>query len=717
MSCFLDVVVNGITGDCLSTSTGAFTIDIDGTAPGYAFQWISPYTSVFAITGNSVSFSGLSAGTYTFQVTDSCSPINNQSLPINVYISSGTCVSIFSKTNTTCNEGNGSISAIIQQFYGNIFYELYEINDGLQQTLSPPFDVLSPLVTFTNLTPGTYYVVADDGGGCTGKTESCIIKSSTTLNFGLYTQNTSDCGVNTGSIYVTGLTGTPPFIYGWSNGSSTSFITGLTSGDYSVTIQDGSGCITSVGTTISSVPQVLITSLITTPPSCFSADGEVIVTLTGGTPPYYFSGTNGETSITFGSSYTFTGLSSGYFGVKVTDAGLCNNSTYTSLFTPNSFSVVSVSTTNSICNNNGGSIDIFLVGGSGDYTYTLIDSSGNTTSVVVPNTNYSFSNLSSGVYTLTISNNGSCTYTQNYTINNTILFTLSATTTGTTCDNSDGVVTLTISSGGTPPFFYQINGQSVTTSLLSYTFSGLSSGNYIATVTDAFFCEQLVNFFIPSSNNVFFNLAGVGPTLGQSNGYVEAFITSGEPPFTLNWTNTPSGQTGTTITGLTAGTYSLSVIDDNGCEQSRDITIYGINQYSSYQLFNVSNSDLEFNGVVSKRGIKQYLIDGFFDLTSGDTGCLLEQAVFQIEATLTGTTLIESFFTGTTLFDYPTDNEMWEAIQNLLLEFDGINSVEVDPLNNTLIVETIPNPPLGLIDATLSISLKIYYEINCVSCT
>lgn len=119
--------------------------------------------------GNSVSFSGLSAGTYTFQVTDSCSPINNQSLPINVYISSGTCVSIFSKTNTTCNEGNGSISAIIQQFYGNIFYELYEINDGLQQTLSPPFDVLSPLVTFTNLTPGTYYVVADDGGGCTGK--------------------------------------------------------------------------------------------------------------------------------------------------------------------------------------------------------------------------------------------------------------------------------------------------------------------------------------------------------------------------------------------------------------------------------------------------------------------------------------------------------------------------------------------------------------------
>lgn len=717
MSCELIVNVNGITGDCSNTSLGAFSIEIEGTAPGYAFQWISPYSSIIPVPSTSLTFNGLSAGTYTFVVTDSCSPTNNQSPPINVYISSGTCVSIFSKTNTTCNEANGTISALLQQFYGEIFYELYEINNGLQQTLSPPLDVLSPLVTFTNLAPGTYYVVADDGGGCTGKTESCIIKSSTTLNFGLYTQNTSNCGVNTGSIYVTGLTGTPPFTYIWSNGSINSYITGLTPGDYSVTIQDGSGCSTVVGTTISSVPQVNITSLVTTPPSCFSADGEVTAIITGGTPPYYFLGTNGETSITFASSYTFTGLSSGYFGVTVTDAGLCSNSTYTTLFTPNTFSVVSVSTTNSICNNNGGSIDIFLVGGSGDYTYSLSDPSGNTTSVVVPNTNYSFSNLASGTYTLTISNNGSCTFSQSYTINNTILFTLTATASGTTCDNSDGAVTLTITSGGTPPFFYQINGQSITTSLLTYTFSGLSSGNYIATVTDAFYCEQLVNFVVPSSNNVFFNLAGVNPNPSQSDGYVEAFITSGEPPFTLNWTNTPSGQTGSTITGLTAGTYSLEVTDNNGCVQSRDITIYGISQFTSYELFNVSNTDLDFTGVISKRGIKQYLIDGFFDLTSGDTGCLLEQAVFQLEATLTGTTLTSSFYTGTTLFDYPTDNEMWEALQELLLEFNGINSVEVDPLNNTLIVETIPNPPLGLIDATLSVSLKIYYEINCVSCT
>jgi hypothetical protein len=589
-------------------------------------------------------------------------------------------------------------------------------NGLVQQIISP--ELSSIQATFNSLAPGTYYVIANDGGGCTGKSESCIIKSSTTLNFGLYVQPSSSCGIDSGSIYITGVTGTPPYIYSWSNGESGSFITGLTQGDYSVTVQDSTGCVTFGAAVVSSVPQVSISTLYVTQPSCFSNDGEVTVVITGGTAPYYYSGTNGETIITFASSYTFTGLSSGFFGVKVTDAGLCNSSSTTSLFTPNSFSVLSVTSTNSICNNSGGSLDIFLVGASGEYTYSLTNSSGNTTSVVVPNTNYSFSNLSSGTYTLLISNGGGCTFTQNYTINNTTLFTLSSSTIGTTCDNSDGSVTLTISSGGTPPFFYKINDQSITTSLLSYTFSGLSSGNYTATVTDFYYCEQLINFVIPSSNSTNFNLAGIGTSFGETNGIVYALVTSGEPPFTLDWSdNAPTGQTGYTITGLSAGTYSLTITDDNGCVQSRDITLYGYSVVSSYELFNVCSSNLDFSGALSKRGIKQYLLDGFFELTSGDTGCLLSQTLFELEVGLTGTTISEVFYTGTTIYDYPTDNEMYDVLENLLLQFDGINNVEVDPLNNTLIIQTVCNPPIGLFDANVTVSLKISYEINCVSCS
>lgn len=717
MACDLNILIDSITGDCSNTSSGAFTISVDGEAPGYTLQWVSPFTYTLPLTSSTETFTGLTAGTYTFYVTDSCSPINSKTEPINVNISSGTCVSIFSIENTTCNFPNGTLVATIEKNYGNLSYFLYEQSGSVVQQFTL-LDALTKQVTFNTLAPGTYYVIANDGGGCTGKSESCIIKSSTTLNFGLYVQNSSNCGIDTGSLYITGLTGTPPYTYSWSNGGTGSFITGLTQGDYSVTVQDATGCLTNVGTTISNVPQVSVTALFVTPPNCFSNDGQVTAVITGGTAPYYYSGTNGETVITFATSYTFTGLSSGFFGVQVTDAGLCNSSSTTSLFTPNSFSVISVTTNNSICNNSGGSMDIFLVGASGEYTYSLTDSLSATTSVVVPATNYSFSNLSSGTYTLSISNGGGCTFTQNYTINNTILFTLSASTVGTTCDNSDGSVTLSITSGGTPPFFYKINDQSITTSLLTYTFSGLSSGNYTATVTDAFYCEQLINFVVPSSNSTNFNLAGVGTNFGQNNGSVYAFLTSGEPPFTLDWSdNIPSGQTGYTITGLSAGTYSLTITDDNGCVQSRDITLYGYNVVSSYELFNVCSSTLDFTGKLSKRGIKQYLLDGFFELTSGDTGCLLSQTLFELEVGLTGGTNSEVFFTGTTIYEYPTDSQLYEVLERLLLEYDGINNVQIDSVNNSLIIETICNPPIALIDANITVSLKIAYEINCVSCS
>lgn len=717
MACNLDVSVTSITGDCSNTSNGAFIVDVQGDAPGFTFQWVTPYNTTIPFTASTLTFTGLTAGTYTFYVVDSCPITNSNTGPLNVYISSGTCVEIISQQNTTCDIDNGSITALDINNYGILSMALFKVGEGIVQTIETPFNVSSQN-TFNFLEPGTYYVISDDGGGCTGKSESCIIKSSTTLDFGFYVQNTTDCGVNTGSIYVTGITGVPPFTYIWTNGSSDSYITGLTEGPYSVTIQDSTGCLTSKGVEITKVPTMTITTLLATPPSCFGNDGEVTAILTGGTAPYYFSGTNGETVITFSTSYTFTGLSSGFFGVKVTDAGLCNNTTSTSLFTPNSFSVLSVSTTNSICNNNGGSIDIFLVGGSGEYTYSLTDSLGNTTNIVIPATNYSFSNLASGVYTLSISNGGSCTFTQNYTINNTVLFTLSASTTGTTCNDTDGVVTLSITSGGTPPFFYQINGNSITTSLLSYTFSGLSSGNYTASVTDAFFCEQTTNFVIPSSNNLNFNFAGVGTNPGETDGIIYTFVTSGEPPFTLNWSNNiPSGQTGYTITGLSAGTYSLTMIDDNGCTQSRDITLFGLNVFQSFELYNVSSTDLQFTNEVAKRGIKQYLWDGFFDLTSGDTGCLLNQTIFEIEATLTGTTISETFYTGSTLFDYPSDNEMYDVVQRVLLEFDGINNVFIHPLDNTIKIETVLNPSIGLFDAPITVSLKINYDINCVSCS
>ena len=94
MSCFLSYT-SSITGDCTNTNLGAFTIYIDGAAPDYTIQWLSPTTGTVSLGAGVTAYTqtNLSAGTYSFNIIDSCLPTNT-SLPVNIYISSGTCVSI-----------------------------------------------------------------------------------------------------------------------------------------------------------------------------------------------------------------------------------------------------------------------------------------------------------------------------------------------------------------------------------------------------------------------------------------------------------------------------------------------------------------------------------------------------------------------------------------------------------------------------------------------
>ncbi len=715
MSCELNFAVTSITGDCTNSNLGAFELSIQSTSPGVSLQMIDPFSSTTIIgTATTYTFSGLSAGTYTFYLFDSCP---TQTSPFSIYISSGSCINIAEVGHTVCNSQNGYLTVFFDEIY-NYFaqqFYLYNINsDVAVQTISNG----QQLTTFYGLEPGTYYVVGTDGGGCVGKTESCIVKSSTTLDFGFYIINDADCAVNTGAIYVTGLTGNPPYNYGWVPSlTSGSFLTGLTQGEYSLTIQDASGCIVSKTATIESIPPLNVTNILGTPPSCFSGDGEVTVYISGGTAPYYYQGSNGETVITFSQYYTFTGLTSGIFSVNVTDAGLCTTTSSTTIQTPNSFYVVSLNTTNSTCNDNSGGLSLQLAGGSGFYTATITDNLGNTQTSSSFGSSTAFNNLSSGVYTLQITNGGPCVYTQTITISNTNLFTLSTSTTGTTCNNEDGSVTLTITSGGTPPYLYDIGIQSDTSSSLSYTFYNLASGNYTASVSDSNFCQQIEPFNISISNSVDFNLNVISPTIG-SNGEINAFITNGEPPFSWTWSsNVPSGQTGLTITGLSAASYTLSVTDDNGCVRTRSVRMFGYNLVSSYEILSLCEDVSSFTGEIGKRGPQQMLIEGFFDLTSGDTGCILNEAIYEVVVSGGSTVKTSTFYTGTTLNDFPTDDEYYTALSNTLLQYDGIQTVDLDPLNNQIIINTICDPPISLIDLQITANLKIYYDISCISCT
>ena len=713
MACSLNVGIS-ITGDCSNTNSGVFSVDIYGTAPDYSIQWINPALGTIALGSGVTGYTAttLSAGTYTFNVLDSCSSPSQTVLPVNVNISSGTCVSITGQQNTTCNFDNGALTAQTSSFYGSADFYLYNTLTGFITSATTGVNtfVIPPI-----LSPGIYYVVADDGGGCTGMSETVIIKSSSSLSWGFYVVEDSGCNsVESGKIYVTGLTGNPPFTYLWSNGETDDFITGLTNGTYSVTITDSTNCTLSQSATVGLVPALGIAGILTTtPPSCFSSDGEVTVTVSGGTGPYYYSASTGQINVSFSSSQTFQNIGSGLFSVNVTDAALCSVVGSITVLTPNGFSIVTINTINANCGNNG-RIEITLIGGQKPFTYTLVNSNGDTETQVTNSSVWQFVNLAADTYTLTISDNGSCVYTNTYTIATTSPFTLSASTTGTTCNLQNGSVEISIS-GGTPPYTVNIGSQLQQIQTSAVTFNNLFSGVYAAEIDDAVpGCAQIINFAIDTSEDVDFLLQGTNANNGN-DGTLSTYITNGTPPFTLLWSNNVNGQTGYYLSNLSAGTYSLQVTDSDGCVKLRSVTIDGFDAISSFQTFNICDSEFENIGELVKKGPKEMLNEGYYDLTSGYTNCLLNQATFNIVATIGEITNTSEFYTSYALNDFPTDEEYFDALVTLLESFDQVAQVNIDPLNNGIqIIAKCEEQYLVATD--VSVDMFIEYNISCQYC-
>jgi hypothetical protein len=186
-----------------------------------------------------------------------------------------------------------------------------------------------------------------------------------------------------------------------------------------------------------------------------------------------------------------------------------------------------------------------------------------------------------------------------------------------------------------------------------------------------------------------------------------------------------NGQTGTTVTGLTAGTYTLEVIDASGCTFTKQTTLVGTTYYSSFETYNVCSSTFVNSGISGRRGVLQMFNEGYFDLTSGDTGCILNSATFTVDITIDGVNQQNVFYTSTGLNDYPTDNEWTIAIKNLLYSFSGITSVITNIETNEITIKSgcitggtdcQINVETQLDDSNVIINLIINYDISCVFC-
>lgn len=696
-----------LTGDCSNTGAGAIELfPTGGTAP-YIVDWYSPSIIVDTGVTTSSTVTGLTAGTYSVLITDSTTP-TNETLYVNITISSGNCATIGTVTSTTCGLNNGSAEILTSSACTPITFALYDLSGNSISTAT----TYSTSYVFNALSAGTYYVETLDCGGCSGFTGTIVVKPSTDLTFGLFSVNNSPCvGTNNGAIYITGLTGTPPYIYTWSNGAVTQNITGLSDGSYSVTVIDSGGCSYTQNTTITTADFLGIAGFTALAPTCFNSDGELDITISGGTPPYYYSLSNGQNDVLYATNIIYTGLPAGTYIITVTDAALCTTSGMTSLDTPGAFTNVSVSTQNSVCATNGGSILVTALGGYTPVTFSLTDSLSNTTTYI-GGPSYTFTGLSSGNYTLTVSNGASCTYTDVITILNTTPFNLSVTTTGTTCNGINGSALITVDTPGI--YTYQVGSQiySNTTSQ-SILFTNLPAGFYTASVADASTttlpCIQTINFYITPSNTVNYTL-DTSDCGGGSEGTITVLITSGTPPYTFNWTPSLAPQTGVYYTGLTAGTYTLELVDSNGCTSTQSTTITCPTTQTNYSVFNVC--DTMFNTATNtKLNIPKMVYQGYDEVTVGGNNCYLTGMSFTVYIDVDGNTYTDNFYTSSSLDDYPSDTLFVSTITNILLLIPGIASADADIVNNNLTINADCTNSLS--DKLVTIQLEITYDYCC----
>jgi subtilisin-like proprotein convertase family protein/predicted TIM-barrel enzyme len=533
-------------GSCTVTRTVEITVNtLPVVDAGDLIEFCAGQTTTLTVTGASTYFwdNGLGAGgshdvspaiTTIYSVTgtdaNGCENTDNVTVtPIsNITISENV-------TNASCIGGSdGAISLTITGGVGT--FDFIWSNTETTQNI-------------TGLIAGVYGVTVDDNV-CNSEA-SYTITEPTAITITAVTSDLTCNGDNSGEIDLTVTGGSGTYTYLWSNSSTTQDLSGLSANNYSVTVNDGS-CTETASYTITQPSAITVNGTPTNLTCNGDNSGEIDLTVTGGSGTYTYLWSNSSTT------QDLSGLSANNYSVTVNDGSCIETASYT--ITQPSAITVSDATNNLSCNgDNSGSIDLTVTGGSGSYTYLW-----STTS-----TTQDISGLSANTYSVTV-NDGSCIETASYTITQPSVITVSTSTTLASCGGSDGTATAT-PSGGTGAFTYLWSSDAQTTQ----TATGLAAAVYTVSVYDANLCLRTANANVNNPSGTINLVSNISVTCyGGSDGSLDIDVVGGSTPYSFTWSTTPTQTNSTgTATGLSAGSYNVTVEDNANCFSFADYTI------------------------------------------------------------------------------------------------------------------------------------------------
>jgi hypothetical protein len=289
------------------------------------------------------------------------------------------------------------------------------------------------------------------------------------------------------------------------------------------------------------------------PTNCGNNNGSASVSVSGGIAPYTIQWSNGD----FGS--TADSLSPGLYVVQVTDASACYASLSVQINPTNGPQISLVNQTNITCpNGSNGSVSISLSGGVSPYT--VLWNTGATTNII--------SNLTASSYDVTVTDNNGCVAVSSFNVTAPLPITYAASSQAADCNTANGSATIDTISGGTAG--YTILWEAAANNQTSLTATGLLGGYYDFTLTDAAGCSQAGSVVVPTLGSSLSVVLDTIISTACSNNDVAVTTAGGSLPYNFSWSN---GAITEDLTGVTSGTYFLTVTDANGCTQTQSVLV------------------------------------------------------------------------------------------------------------------------------------------------
>lgn len=502
-----------------------------------------------AFTGSALNFNQLSDSTHTISITDASGCTLDSTLTINrIHGPNGLT---FSTHPATCGENNADV--LINAVLGGTPNYLFAFN-GQQHSGAMQYD---------SLAPGQYPLQVIDSLGCAYDTLVSIIALPDLNSVAATIQHAQCYGGAEGSAQVSISSGSAPFVIQWSNGQTEDLASGLSAGTYSVVVSDSVGCIDQHSIIIEQ-PDSLQFTLLTVHPVCNLNNGELVSqNASGGVEPYQFSLSNGTNN----STGQFSNLAAGTWSVTLLDAHQCSTQRQTTLIMPSVPGELSLESTDAVCSEANGTLQISgVMGGISPFSIS-INAPPDSVIQIFP---LQLSALPEGTYQIRLRDANGCEVDTTLTIAQhpgPSMLTISDVP--ATCGLNNASLSVDTTTGGTAPFSFSLN-QSVFNAIDSWT--GLTPGNYLISVRDSNGCMLDTTAQIVALENVSANAFVIQPVscFNGMNGAAQINILTGYPPFSVSWSN---GDTGLQADSLAAGSYTASVSDNNGCVQSYTIEL------------------------------------------------------------------------------------------------------------------------------------------------